>query len=286
MAERRPEDTCFLLVTCSRDESRADLAAQVIGNLNALLGALHLADRFAVFDNASTFDAPLAAVDPNATLIRADRNAGYWSAIHWVLENLETVYGRSYEFIYIVESDLYHSALAPLGLCESFLRTEPRAAAVRTQEFRVASRWRFDKRFHWLPGHITRSEVHLRNAVTKEKVWFEARVDFPGLYLTNFHAKLPALNRVAAMRDVFAALAHREAFAEGDFFVEMAARHPLTGLYDGGLFHSLLERGDKRFTSGSYSDSALLATLGYQETRTGRIGPVGDVRIVHGRAKP
>lgn len=145
------------------------------------------------------------------------------------------------------------------------------ALRLRTQEFSVRWRWRFDKRLHWLPFHVTRSEVSLRNAVTGEPVWFERADAEAVIYLTNFHPKLPALNRLGALRACLARLASRDAFTEADFFAAMMEQHELTGLLDGGLFHALIDRNDRGAVSGSYSSSGDIARIGYLPTRTARI---------------
>lgn len=268
---RLPRSTLVLLVTCSRDESRRDLACAVLRNLLPLLPPAGLESSFVLFDNGSTHREHLDLLPASARCVLSPENIGYWSAIDWVARNAVALFGRDFEFVYIVESDLVHGDLRPLGACEEFLRREPRASGVRTQEFSVRWRWRFDKQLHWLPFHVTRSEVSLRNAVTGEPVWFERADAEAGIYLTNFHPKLPALNRLGALRACLARLAARDAFTEADFFATMMEQHELTGLLDGGLFHALIDRNDRGAVSGSYSSSGDIARIGYLPTRTARI---------------
>ena len=267
-----PRSTLILLVTCSRDESRRDLAIRVTRNLAELAPRAGLADSFVVFDNASTFDDHLALVPPGAMICRSEQNIGYWSAIQWVLASRDRLFGRRFRYLYIVESDLVHWDLAPLGLCERFLDAEPRASCVRTQEFSVRWRWRFDKRLQRLPFHVLRSQISLRNAVTDEKAWFRPAPGTPGLYLSNLHAKLPALNRLDSLDRVFAELGEMASFSEADFFGTMLKHHPYCGVYDGGLFYSAVSWADRhRSVLASYTDEGELARLGYQPTRTARI---------------
>ena len=266
-----PRSTLLLLVTCSRDESRRDLAIRVTTNLAELAPTAGLADCFVVFDNGSTLDEHLALVPPGTVVCRSERNLGYWSAIQWVLAHRSRLFGRPFEYLYIVESDLVHLDLVPLGVCERFLESEPRAGCVRTQEFSVRWRWRFDKRLRRLPFHVLRSAIMLRNAVTDEKAWFRpAGVD--GVYLSNLHAKLPALNRLDALDRVFGQLSEMATFTETDFFRLMMERHPYIGVYEGGLFYSAISWANRdRFVMGSWTDEGQLARLGYQPTRAARI---------------
>lgn len=268
-----PKSTLVLLVTCSRDETRRDLACAVLRNIAPLLRSAGLEECFMVFDNASTYRDHLELLPPRARYVLSPDNIGYWSAIEWVLAHHESVFHRPFEFLYIIESDLLHSDLRRLGACESFLRREPRAAGVRTQEFSVRWRWRFDKQFHRLPFHVTRSEVSLHNAVTGDPIWFEL-VDAPErIFLSNFHPKLPALNRLSALRATFVRLAAVESFTENDFCSEMMAIHPLTGVLDGGIFHSMIDRTTVAAVSGSYSSEDCIRRIGYLPTRSARLVP-------------
>src|SRR5690606_36032204 len=99
-------------------------------------------------------------------IIESPDNIGYWSAIKWVLDNAGQMTGRSYRYIYIIESDLCHTDLKPLGACERFLDNHPQTACVRTQEFSVRRRWRYDKEKTFLPFQKRRSLISLRNLVT------------------------------------------------------------------------------------------------------------------------
>ncbi len=265
---RGPRSTLLLLVTCSRDETRRDLAIRVTTNLAELAPTAGLADRFVVFDNGSTLDEHLTLVPPGTIVCRSERNLGYWSAIQWVLAHRDRLFGQPFEYLYIVESDLVHWDLVPLGVCERFLASEPRAACVRTQEFSVRWRWRFDKRWQRLPFHVLRSQIMLRNAVTHEKAWFRPAAGLEGVYLSNLHAKLPALNRLDALDRVFGELSEMASFTERDFFRLMMERHPYIGVYEGGLFCSAVSWANRdRFVTASYTDEGHLARLGYQPTR-------------------
>jgi hypothetical protein len=270
-----------LLVTCSRDESRRDLAIEVMRNLAEVVPAAGLSDRLVVYDNGSTFAEHLALAPHGAVVCRSATNDGYWSAIKWVLDNRRDLLGRDFDYLYIVESDLTHSSLVPLGECERFLAQELRASCVRTQEFSVRWRLRFNKRLKMLPFYVERSAIALSNATSGEKAWFQPVDGFPGIFLSNLHAKLPALNRLRSLDAVFARLAQAQEFTEGDFFREMMKEHPLIGVLDGGLFHSIVSYSDRKTSvMASYTAADKLAGLGYKGTRTARIVPVnGQVSI-------
>jgi hypothetical protein len=266
-----PRSTLVLLVTCSRDESRRDLAVEVTRNLAALVPQAALKGRFIVFDNGSTFTEHLDLVPAGTVVCRASENGGYWSAIKWALEHRAELTDAAVEYLYIVESDLWHSDLRPLTAAEAFLAATPSASCVRTQEFSVRSRWRFDKRLRRLPFHVVRSQVSLENGVTGERAWFR-RSTVPGIYRSNLHAKLPALNRLSALDRVFDQLGQLRDFTEADFFRLTMADYPEIGVLDGGLFHSLISWDDRHTViSGSYGSPSALSALGYQPTRRARI---------------
>lgn len=263
-----PTNTLVLLVTCSRDETRRDLATMVTKNLASLVPQAGLQDSFAIFDNASLYKDHLAFAPAGTVIIQSSENVGYWSAIKWVLENLEKVANRTPEFIYLVESDLIHNDLRPLGECEEFLRNHAEAACVRTQEFSVRNRWRYNKDWWFLPFRNLRSVVRQKNEVTGERAFFQRISRDEKIWMSNLHAKIPALNRVELMRQVFQSLEEKGAFTEKNFFEFVYSIKKRIGIYDGGLFHQLSTPYSKKIVSGSWSDLASLKRLGYQTTRT------------------
>jgi len=264
----RPASTLAVLVTCSREESRRDLALAVARNLARVIPDAGLEQSFVLFDNASTCPEHIELMPPGTLVCRADRNVGYWSAIKWVLDHRTSLFDREFEYIYLIESDLYHADLKGLVACERFLSAEPRASSVRTQEFSVRGRWRYDKRLQMLPFHVLRSEISLSNVITGERAWFQRARGHEPIYLSNLHPKLPALNRVESMQSVFDALEAADQFTESDFFRLMMQRHPLTGVYDGGMFHSLVSYSDRgNAVMSSYVNLRELTRFGYEATR-------------------
>ncbi|MFA4994045.1 MAG: hypothetical protein WC521_01930 [Bdellovibrionales bacterium] len=265
-----PRDTLVLLVTCSRDETRRDLAVEVTKNMAELVPAAGLQDSFMLFDNASTFADHLSFAPKGAVVVQSPENIGYWSAIKWVLEHHREYFVRTFKYIYLVESDLTHSDLRPLGLCENFLDATPSASCVRTQEFSVRHRWRYNKDLRFMPFRNLRSVVRQRNEVTGEKAWFIPPVDGGKIWRSNLHAKLPALNRIETLCHVFSELEALGEFSERDFFDFTYRDKKDIGIYDGGLFHQLSTPQTTKIMSGSWSDVLSLKKMGYQTTRQAR----------------
>ncbi len=267
--KKTPTSTLAVLITCSRDQTRGEMAREVMKNLRVQIPLAGLSDSFIVFDNGSLYREHLDFAPPGATILESKKNVGYWSAINFVLSNYETYIKRRFEFIYLIESDLIHHDLDRLSECEIFLRRHSEASCVRTQEFSVAMRWRYSKALQLLPFHVRRSQVNLFNAVSKERAWFKKADGGSKIYLSNLHAKLPALNRIDLMRQTFARLSTLEEFSEGDFFAEMFRTHSHIGVYDGGLYHSIFDR--KSHLSGSYSSDREMKEIDYLPTRQAKI---------------
>jgi hypothetical protein len=264
--------TTLLLVTCSLDESRAALACAVVKNLARLIPEANLKNRFILFDNGSVNSHHISLAPPGTTVYRSKRNLGYWSALNWVLDESNNAIGKSSEYIYIVESDLMHLDLTAIEDCEKFLDQEQDASCVRTQEFSVRFKFRYDKRLSFLPFYIERSAISLRNAITGEKAWFRKTNSSNRIFLSNLHAKLPALNRISTLRSVFGRLAAKESFTENDFFSEVYQERRLSGVLDGGLYHSIASPSNsKDIISSSWTNPRRLEALGYHETRRARI---------------
>jgi len=262
--------TLYLLVTCSMDESRASLAWDVCCNLEQQNQNYPFSKDLLVFDNASKFTDHFKVLSKGAKLVQSDRNVGYWSAIHWTLNNYKKLFDRDYDYLYIIESDLIHKDMQKLEICERFLELNPQVGGVRTQEFSVRFRKLYDKQFHWLPFAKKHSLVAQKNAITGENVWFKKDTLHEGIYLTNFHAKLPALNRIKSLNKVFAALSERSQITEIDFMNLYYREHGLIGLLDGGLYR-MKSTALSHHMSGSYSNASQLQEAGYLNTRIDRI---------------
>jgi hypothetical protein len=263
-------NTLYLLVTCSMDKTRSQLACEVTKNLISENDRHSFFADLLVFDNASIFSEHLRLFPPDVRVVKSDKNIGYWSAINWVLVHYSELFRRKYSYIYIIESDLMHKNMTRLDDCERFLEDNPTIGGIRTQEFSVRWRVLYDKKFHWIPFARRRSLVSQKNAITGERIWFREGNRAQRIWLTNFHAKLPALNRMCAMSRVFAELARQEKITEIDFMHHYYAIYPNMALLDGGIYY-MLSSSDTPHMSGSYSTSQQLALAGYQSTRIANI---------------
>jgi len=264
------QHTLYLLVTCSMERSRATLSEQVVANLVDQNARYPFLEDLLVFDNASTFTGHLDLLPSSVIAVRSDRNVGYWSAVNWVLGHAGPLMGRLYDYIYIIESDLIHRDMQRLGDAERFLVEHADVGGIRTQAFSV--RWRafFDKGNRFLPFARRDAWVMLTNQVTGERVHFHLADPVARIYRCNFLAKLPALNRFAAMVRVFDRLKAVERIDETDFMRLYCELYPEYAVLDGGLYR-LLSCADSGHVSGSYSSAAELAKLNYRPTRVDHI---------------
>jgi hypothetical protein len=253
------------------DSSRQGIANRVAENLVTQNQSLRFFHNLIVFDNASKHETDPSLLKNVAVNVRARKNVGYWSAINWVLEHHEELLKRSFSYIYIIESDLLHYDMDRLADAEIFLNNTDEAGSVRTQEFSVRYRFFYDKKWAWLPFAKRQSWVAQYNAVTGEPVWFRRQDPAKRIFLSNFHTKLPALNRLATVQDIFADLADVEQFNEMDFIRAYHARYPLIALLDGGIFRTCANDPTEQIVTGSWSDSNYLKSIGYQPTREAHI---------------
>lgn len=262
--------TLYLLVTCSMDEGREYLACQVCKNLEAENSGHNFTEDLIVFDNASLYERHFESIPKDAKLIKSDRNVGYWSAINWVLRHYKKIMGRDYDYIYIIESDLIHRDMKRLDYCEDFLINNPNVGGIRTQNFSVKFKVFYNKKYHWIPFVNKSSLVSQKNPITGDSVWFDLVNKDAKIYLTNFHAKLPSLNRVHAMKKVFKKLEAKKNITEFDFMKLYFKEYPLMGILDGGLY-KMLSSIETSYVSGSYSTYDQLKKIGYSNTRIDEI---------------
>ena len=276
LGERRLSGrTLFLLVFCSLDRSRALLAERVVHNLIEQNARFEFFSHLLVFDNASRFDGHLKLLPPDVRVFRSNWNIGYWSAIQWAVRNYKDVFPEVFDFIYIIESDLIHKNMGRLAACEQFLLDNASVGAVRTQEFSVRWRRLYDKRWAYLPFARRHSWVVQYNPVTKEPVWLKLADRTNRIYFTNFHSKLPALNRLPAMCHVFDALCAQESISEMDFIELYHGLYPINALLDGGIYRDLGSIPSPDIVSGSYSTPDRLREIGYRGSRLDLIVTTG-----------
>lgn len=259
------DEVLLLLVISSQEIERANLARQTLENLKKLLGEISI--DLLVFDNGSKIKNYKKSFPKNAKLVESPNNLGYWSAIYWVL-NQKSIIKR---YIYIIESDLIHLSLQELKEIKRFLDENPEINCVRTQEFSVRLKWKFNKKLKFLPFHNTRSEISLRNIATGRKARFKRVDGFKGIYKSNLHPKLPAFHRWESLRIQFEKLREMKNFSEADYFKIATKESSYIGIHDPGLYYSLSTRENaSKIPAASYLEKSD-SDGNYKSTREGTI---------------
>jgi len=269
----------FVLVTCSMDEGRTQMLKQVIKALNAEHNRNGIYDNFLIFDNASRYTSPLEQVNGPARLASSQSNLGYWGALLWSMQNIKSIFGREFDYIHPLESDLIVYKTERLNKAVNLLEAEADYDTVRTQEFEVAQKHRYFKGTKsWFVK--TRSWVAPYNGVTEETVEITPIIGYPDIYHTNWHAKVPALHRFRALHESFEQLAGMDNFTEHDFMIKMHEREQKVALLNKGIYYSPLSIPQKGTVTGSYSDEEALAKNSYRPTRKDKIDLLDvDVKI-------
>lgn len=260
----------FLLVTCCREQSRAEILAEVIKNLHEQAPELY--ETLTVFDNASTIPGTIDVLRDSFTHVyQSDKNVGFWSAIDWWLDHLND---DPPQYVYIIESDLIHSRWNKLWECAAFLDRHPGCGGVRTHEYVVAERPLYDKDHPRRDSkrHAWRSH---KNIITGQRVDIDHAED--DLYVTTFPAHVPALNRYSMMDRTFKKLRQMPGFTEHDFQRACHEQYQQMGLIDGGLFKELAYNGAGAV--GSFMSPDALKKMGYQTTRSATITPQDQYKV-------
>jgi hypothetical protein len=256
-----------LLVTCCLEQSRADILANVVSNLQEQAPELH--ETLTVFDNASTVPGVIDVLrDCYTHVYQADKNVGYWSAISWWLDLLAD---DPPSYTYVIESDMVHYSFQDVYRAASFLDEHPELGAVRLHEYSVEHMHLFNKD-RPVPGSRSNLWQSHTNRVTGEGVR-HTLVEAP-FWKTNFLTQLPALNRYPTMKQAFADLSARDRpFTEVEFQRLYHAAYPEIAVLDGGIFHCDLNHHGTKSLTGSWTPEAELKRLGYQPTRRALIAP-------------
>jgi len=256
----------FLLVTCCMEQQRAEILAEVLKNLSD--EAPELRETLTVFDNASTVPGVTDVLrDCYDHVYRSDKNVGYWSAVDWWLDHLVD---DPPTFTYIIESDMIHYGFNKLWTCARYLNDHPEVGSARLHQYNVANRHLYDKDSPRPDSKRNLWQSH-RNKVTGQPVTFEqAEGD---IWLTTFLTQLPALNRYAALHDIFGELRKLPRFTEIDFQHMYWQRYSRTAILDGGIFHCDLNTYEKHTLTGSWTSPEELQRIGYHPTRQASITP-------------
>ena len=250
--------TEILLVSCCLEPSRTALLKKVVENLDSISK-----ENITVFDNASTEPGVRQLLIENfSNVFQSNTNVGYWTAIDWWLRRLDTS-GHSPDYTYIIESDMIHYGLDKLNECADFLDRNPNLGGMRLHEYSVENFRYYDKDSP-IPGSRSGLWQSHRNRVTNKAVKHE-HVEGP-FWKTNFLTQLPALNRYAAMSQVFASL-HATNFTELEFQRLYHKIYPENSLLDGGMYHCDLNPYGSDSITGSWTSPEQLAKIGYHSTR-------------------
>lgn len=275
----------FVVVSCTRDPSRERAFGRLIKSLNREHERVGFRNNLMLFDNASHIRTPTARWKVPAIFADCAENVGYWSALKWSMDNAFELFGRQFDYIHPIESDLVLYKLDRLGEAVRYLDGTSAIQTVRTQEFSIANRNRYFKGGSmWFARR--RSLVADYNGVTETKVAFEKVGGFDRIYESNWHAKVPALHRWSALLNALDELAARDSIDELQFMQVMQAQSERVGVLDGGIYYALLNNPiwpwEKRLLTGSWSDPSKLKKAGYRPTRQDSMGHVPvDVKISH-----
>jgi len=260
----------ILIVLCAFESTRFEISKKVIKSINDEVNNLKNYKIF-ILENGSTYNLRNSDIPFSCTLIRLNKNVGYWSAIYYFLDYLK-MNQEAGSYIYIVESDNYHYNMNRLNHARLFLIDNPNINSVRTQEFIIKFKELFSKESFLKFLGNRRSRVSLINAVTGEKAYFKKDKSTDSLYISNLHAKLPSLHRIEALRKVFVNLSRYSSFTEWNFFREMQNLSDKIGIVDYGCYFTLSQyRNRKIIPSGSWIKEHKLHDMQYLPTRKDKI---------------
>ena len=256
--------TKYLLVTCCKEPSRREILDRVIEQLLTRKCVHGLLMNLTVIDNGSTDDTvEMLKGALNVPVYRCSENLGYWSAIKWYFDNIDT---GDAEFIHIIESDhFYYGDMRRLGEAENFLLTHDDVGAVRLQEYSVKDQHLYNKGLGRGDGRKYAWVTH-KNGVTGEAVTLTESAH-EGIYVTNFLSQLHAMNRLDALKETFNALGVGKKFSEFDWQRLYHGHYQKVAILDGGIFHAKLgfTPHNPRALSGSWSKD--VSSVGYRTTR-------------------
>lgn len=263
----------FLLVTCSKEPTRADILSKVVDNIRT--HAPELLDTVTVFDNASTEEGTKELLcNTFSNVYQSDKNVGYWSAIDWWLENQHL---NPATYTYIIESDVIHYAFDKIWSCAKFLDRNLDVGSVRLLEYSIANR-RFYNKDAPVPGSRISAWQSHTNKITGGHVYLEQGED--DVWRTTFLTQLCALNRYDVLLESFRQLRQLPKFSEFDFQKLYWQRYNVTGILDGGIFHGDLSVDLKQNAAiGSWTDPTKLKEMGYQPTRYASIVPQEEYTV-------
>lgn len=266
-------DTLYVSVNCCNEASRMGMWEKV--SKNVLVQFKDHLDDLIIFDNASTHPAYSATIEKFKHVYRCDQNVGYWTALWWVLQNYETVMGRGYEFIHIIEPDRMYYDAVKLTEIEEFLKLNADVGAVKchlydVRDWRKYCKPRVDLVDYNEPGAVKTEWIsHWNLILDKQVTLIHARDRF---YLSNFHVQLHNLLRLDIMKQVFMGFVGLETFGEKDFMINYGHVNNVVAVYDGGIFESSLGLNEDAVACSTTPEKTLVK-MGYKIAYKDRLLP-------------
>jgi len=270
-----PKNTLFVLVTCSRDKIRDEIAEKVVNSIQDLPK-----DRVIAFDNSSVYQntkEKLKSLTKNSFF--SSTNYGFWTAVDWCLQNYESILKSKLDYVYVIESDAIHfpGYVESIVECEKYLENNADVGSIRLQEFSVKEKHLYDKNF---PTQDSRKWAWMRqsNHFTNQKAYFERPEG--SIYRTNLSPQVCSLNRISFMENAFCELRKMGKFTEIDFQEQYFKFYKESAVYDGGIFNTK-ESFESDTLTGSWSDKNKLQQHGYKMTREDSIQAVNEENFVN-----
>ena len=252
------QKTLYVLVACSLEESRQKVLEEVIDNIKSQKCVNELLHDLVVFDNASTCSGTLESINCFENVYVSNKNIGYWSAIHWCLNNIDL---EQYEYLHMIESDMLFDDYSLLVDCELFMNEHPELCCMRTTKFDVKNRHLYDK-YIKSPKSFTNVWQTIKDCNGKIAYFNHIRDKF---YVTNMPASVCGLVRIKQFASVIDDLSKRNHFVEHDYQKLMFELSNEVALCDGGLH----EPSTKTKVGSSWPTTS--ARFGYRESRADKI---------------
>lgn len=256
------KNIAYMLLTCSRERSRYDTLKTVVDNIRQHPNFKELDSDLLVFDNASTYEGAKELLHSSFShVVDSQDNYGYWGAIGWVVRNHARVLGKSYEYLYLIESDQIHYDWPALDKVEEFLDKHTEIDSMRVREFSVSEAHLYDKEKH-LPESRRWAWCTQKNPFTGQRVTFQKSNDYDDVYVTNFTTLPPSVNRMSLMNIAFDHLECLDRFTEKDFWEACWRQNPNVALLDNGICHAKLGYA-RDVVSSHYTTTDVLIKNGY-----------------------
>lgn len=256
------DDILFVLVTCTREDSRQIALNLCVESIVKNFSNEIIRNNFIVFDNNSSIAETHKLIDRHfKNVIKSKTNVGLWSGVAYVLENYQEIIGKKFNFVFPIESDNFLYDIERLNSCTEFLSKNQNVSMMRLKELDVNNLARFDKS----RSLNLRSEITLKNLVTGEMSFFN-KTEYDGIYETNLHPVLPALHRLNTLKDVLDLLRSRSNFDERDFWITYQAlcKDQNSSLLNMGLYYEVVYDHD---ILTSVNNEHLANKVGYHNSR-------------------